>query len=244
MFFDDLVNGAPAWRARLDAAKAGHVEPFPWYPYDILGNTVHLGALLDDSRRPLLDAARGGRVADIGCADGDFGFLLESLGAQVDFVDFPPTNHNGMQGVRRLRHLLDSRADIHEIDLDSQFSLPAGRYDLIFFFGILYHLKNPFYVLERLARHSRHCLLSTRIARRMGGIEVDGLPLAYLLDPQECNDDATNFWIFSEAGLRRLADRAGFDVLACARVGDTQASEPAHPEHDERAFLLLESRHA
>ncbi len=123
--------------------------------------------------------------------------------------------------------------------------LPREQYGLVCLLGILYHLKNPFFVLETIARKSRYCLLSTRIARYGvdAGLEMENAPLAYLLSPDECNNDATNFWIFSFAGLLRLADRCGWRVLEQRRVGDTSASDPASPEHDERAFLLLESRH-
>jgi tRNA (mo5U34)-methyltransferase len=34
-------------------------------------------------------------------------------------------------------------------------------------------------------------------------------PSAYLLDPSESNDDATNYWMFSEVALRRQLHRPG-----------------------------------
>jgi tRNA (mo5U34)-methyltransferase len=135
---------------------------------------------------------------------------------------------------------------IHEVDLDSQFRLPRERYDLVCLLGILYHLKNPYFVLEQLARRTRYCVLSTRVARQTadGRVRLDGAPLAYLLAPDECNNDATNFWIFSMPGLLRLVDRCGWNVVAQRTVGDTRRSNPSANDHDERAFLLLESRHA
>lgn len=70
-----------------------------------------------------------------------------------------------MQGVKLLKEVLSSSVQIHEVDLDSQFSLPEKNYNLAFFLGILYHLKNPFYALEALSKSARYCLISTRIAR-------------------------------------------------------------------------------
>jgi hypothetical protein len=55
------------------------------------------------------------------------------------------------------------------------------------------------------------------------------------------NDDPTNYWIFSDAGLARLVDRTGWTVRAAMNVGDTTASRPDSNDHDERSFLLLES---
>jgi hypothetical protein len=89
-----------------------------WYGYDIMGNLVHLERLLAADRRRLLGSVKNRRIADIGCADGDLGFFMESLGCSVDFVDFPGTNWNGMRGVRRLKELLDSTAQVHEVNLD------------------------------------------------------------------------------------------------------------------------------
>jgi hypothetical protein len=63
-----------------------------------------------------------------------------------------------------------------------------------------------------------------------------------LLAPQECNNDDTNFWIFTDEGLKRLADRTGWKVLSYLTVGETKSSTPADPDRDERAFCLLERR--
>jgi tRNA (mo5U34)-methyltransferase len=163
----------------------------------------------------------------------------------VQIVDHAPTNFNGLRGARRLAQHLGSSVAIHDVDLDSYFALPDTQCDLIFFLGILYHLKNPFLVMESLSKVTRYLLVSTRIARfAPGGEAIKHLPVAYLLHPAEANNDSTNYWIFSETGLNRLFDRAGWDVLISHTVGDTKASDPARNDHDERCFALLVSRRA
>jgi hypothetical protein len=127
---------------------------------------------------------------------------------------------------------------------------------LAFFLGILYHLKNPLGALESLARSARYALVSTRIARYnlaptaptgddVNKVRVDlrSVPAAYLVDNFETNNDPTNYWMFSEAGLRRVLDRAGWDVLDFITLGNTATSDPATNEGDERAFCLVRSRH-
>lgn len=116
------------------------------------------------------------------------------------------------------------------------------QYGLTLFLGTLYHLKNPFTVLERLARHARYCLLSTRVASWSPDrtVELARVPVAYLVGPHECNGDTTNYWIFSPKGLIQLTERSGWRVLASMNTGATQ-SDPAAQEADERQFLLLES---
>jgi len=110
-----------------------------------------------------------------------------------------------MRGIDLLRDALGLSVGVHDIDLDGRFHLPRPDYRFAFFLGTLYHLKNPYYVLENLAWHADWCVLSTRIAQvtpRRTFIEED--PVAYLLDPREANNDPTNYWIFSPAGLLRL----------------------------------------
>src|SRR5262249_36994387 len=130
-----------------------------------------------------------------------------------------------------------------DVDLDSQFALPRSDYDIVLLLGILYHLKNPFYVLEKLAYASEFCLLSTRIAKFTpnGYVMLRDLPVAYLLDADEANHDPTNYWSLSEAGLRRLLSRTGWDVRAWVTLGDTVRSNPSSNDHDERAFCLIRS---
>jgi hypothetical protein len=160
----------------------------------------------------------------------------------VDVIDNEATNFNRLEGARILKEALQSSVSIRSIDLDSQFVLHGEKYDAVFLLGILYHLKNPFFALETLARMTRYCFVSTRIARQTpDGHPLSPYPVAYLLGPRECNDDNTNFWIFSEEGLKRLIDRTGWKLLSYVAVGDTTSSNPADSDRDERAFCLLQS---
>jgi tRNA (mo5U34)-methyltransferase len=230
--------------ARLSHARSQIGNGIAWYPYDILGNVFHLDSMLSCENRDLDRLTQGLPVADIGAADGDLAFALEDVGGwQLDIVDTAATNMNGLDGARALRDQLGSRVDIYDIDLDRQFRLPRDRYGLVFLFGILYHLQNPYYVMRELASRASHCLLSTRVARFAGPerIPIADLPVGYLVAPDETNNDPTNYWILSPAGLTRLVERTGWTVLEQLNVGDTLESDPSASEHDERMFMLLRS---
>ncbi len=202
----------------------------------------HLDRLLGGDMERLIRMASSGTVLDLGCGDGDLSFFLESVGCKVHAVDYRVTNHNHMMGVRALAKALNSRVEIHDIDIDSYFQLPAPKYGLTLFLGILYHLKNPFYALEYLALHSRYCILSTRIASSIPPHLPDARDFAgaYLLDTQELNRDCTNFWIFTETGLRRLLKRTGWRVITFITGGPT-VSDPWSLDRDQRIFCLAES---
>jgi len=240
------IDSAPV-EQRIKDVRTRFAKPgFEWYRYNSLTNLEHLKRLLGKSEDRVTEAGKLGGILDVGCGDGDLSFLFEAAGCRVDAVDHPVPNHNNMQAIRLLACELKSKIGIHEVDLDSQLSVPAGRYGLTIFLGLLYHLKNPLFALEQIARHSDYCLLSTRIARRLpGGAPIpEGQPLAYLLDSEELNRDDSNYWIFSEAGLRRILKRANWEIEEWRTTGDTKASDPVSLDHDERAFCLLRSHHS
>jgi hypothetical protein len=240
--FSGLVRKGLRFRRKFEQAKAlAGPRDFDWYPYDCFANLFYVQHLLHDAGLSLPEIIGGEPVLDIGAADGALSFFLESLGYRLEAWDHSGTNMNRMQGLRSLAQTLGSQVHIQDVDLDGRFEVTA-HYGAVLFLGTLYHLKNPFYALETLARHARFCFLSTRVARWSPGREVrlEHLPVAYLLDAEECNADATNYWIFSPPGLTLLARRAGWHICASATSGSSQ-SDPKTREGDERMFLLLRS---
>jgi tRNA (mo5U34)-methyltransferase len=216
-----------------------------WYPWDSLAAFDVVDGFLKGDIGELRRIAGHDPVLDVGCGDGDVAFFLESLGMKVDTIDHAPTNYNALVGVRTLKKLLNSNVGIHPVDLDHRPNLPGSHYGLAIMLGVLYHLKNPFLVLETLARHSRHILLSTRVASLTPDRKLNygALPMAYLVDEDELNHDPTNFWIFSEEGLKRIVRRSGWNILSYTTSGPPASSaDPVSPAGDVRAYILAESR--
>jgi SAM-dependent methyltransferase len=239
----ELCRIAGDFSATLQAAKQ-RIAPtdFDWYPYDSLSNLTTLDRLLGADNRRLLDLAAGKTILDIGCADGDLAFFLESLGCNAHVIDNPIANFNAMRAVRALKTELHSKIQIHEMDLDAQFRLPAETYGLAIFLGTLYHLKNPFHALETISRQARYCLLSTVVTEYIPGIydTVTASSVAYLADVYELNRDSTNYWVYSDAGLRRQLKRANWEICDYLLTGDRPVGDIA----GRRAFCLLRSRFA
>jgi SAM-dependent methyltransferase len=239
-----LVMEARRFGEHVTAVKEKLGDPgFEWYPHETLSAFVNLEKTLTGENRGLFSDS--GRVLDLGSQDGELAFFLESLGYQVVAADHPAYNHNGMRGIRALKQAMSSAVEIHEIDVDRPFTLPHDSYDLVVMLGVLYHLRNPFYVLEELARRTSRCLLSTRVARCYpdGSPMPAGMSLAYLLAENELNQDNSNYFIFNEAGLRVMLERAHWDVADYASLGETRLSDPVRLDRDERAFCLLRSRY-
>ena len=110
---------------------------------------------------------------------------------------------------------------------------------------MLYHLKNPYYILEMLARQCDYCVLSTRIANTLPrqGLNLGDSPVAYLLDEYELNHDDTNYWIFSDAGLRRLLKRTRWEICDWHVAGASGESDPNSLDRDQRVWCLIRSRY-
>ena len=227
-------------RTPLDSAE--------WYPWRSLSAMQMLERELGVNLGALQKMIGVKPVLDLGCGDGDIAFFLESLkmsGVRVDAVDHAPTNYNRMKGVRTLKRALGSNIGIHAVDLDSRPNLPCSNYGLAVMLGVLYHLKNPYLTLETLARSSRHLYLSTRIASLTPDrtLNFGAFPMAYLVDDRELNNDPTNFWIFSEVGLKRIVHRSGWNILKYSTLGrSASAADPVTDQGDVRAFILAESR--
>ena len=240
--FSALVRQGLRFRRKFeDAKRLIGPRDFDWYPYDCFANLFYLRQLMREAALPLDEIIGSEPVLDLGAADGALSFFLESLGHRAHAIDHSGTSINRMQGIHALAKELGSQVHIRDIDLDGSFEID-GQYGFALFLGTLYHLKNPFHALETLAKQARFCFLSTRVARVSPdhATRLDSVPIAYLLDTEECNADATNYWIFSPPGLKLLAQRTGWNICASvsSRVFD---SDPVTPEGDERMFLLLRS---
>jgi tRNA (mo5U34)-methyltransferase len=239
----DLLSRADAFRNILAEAKKEPPSEFGWYPYHTMVSLHHLAPILRKHFGAFERGLLSGPLLDAGCGDGELAYFFASLGIDVTAADNPPTNYNWMTGVRALHERLKLPVRIEELDLDSQFLLPASSYGMTLLLGTLYHLKNPFYVLETLAKSSRYCVLSTRIAAvTPSKTKIEKEPLAYLLDDREANDDSSNYWIFSPHGLLRLVKRTGWRVIGHTLTASKKRPSPADPEADSRMFLLLRSQ--
>ena len=129
-----------------------------WHEIEVAPGIVTPG---DDSNRmklPILDALglprdlRGKRALDIGTSDGYFAFELEKRGAEVTAIDFVPETYSGFATARKI---LGSRVDYR---MDNVYNLKPetyGRFDVVLFLGVLYHLRKPLAALDAIRSVTR-----------------------------------------------------------------------------------------
>ncbi len=92
-------------------------------------------------------------MLDIGAWDGWFTFEMERRGATVVAIDCwdNPRFHE-------MRRLLNSQVEYRLMDVYDVTPETVGRFDIVLFMGVLYHLKHPLLALERV------CAVTTDMA--------------------------------------------------------------------------------
>ncbi len=93
----------------------------------------------------LPDDLRGKRVLDIGAWDGWFSFECERRGAQVVAVDCVALNT-----FLEASELLNSKVEYLTLDVEELSAEKLGHFDIVLFFGVLYHLRHPLLGLEKV----------------------------------------------------------------------------------------------
>ncbi|MES1261568.1 MAG: DUF1698 domain-containing protein [Acidobacteriota bacterium] len=87
---------------------------------------------------------RGKRVLDVGAWDGWFSFECERRGAEVVAVDCVE-----LDTFLEAKQLLGSRVEYRTLDVTELSSRSLGTFDIVLFFGVLYHLRHPLLGLEK-----------------------------------------------------------------------------------------------
>src|SRR2546426_4157341 len=118
-------------------------------------------------RFPIPQDLTGRRVLDIGAWDGWFSFEMERRGAHVVAID-------SAEHTRFLvaRDLLQSKVEYYTADICRVRPQDFGRFDIVLFFGVLYHLKHPLLALENV------CDLTTDMAFVESYVTDDGSNLS------------------------------------------------------------------
>ena len=111
-----------------------------------------------------------------------------------------------------------------------------GKFDVVLFLGVLYHLKDPFLALRRLHTVTRdHAVVETVVVVVP---DHEHRALWQFFETTELNDDSTNWWAPNLAGLVALCRAAGFTNVTPTwyPLPDAPAS-PGHDIHYGRAVV-------
>ncbi|HEX4134120.1 MAG TPA: DUF1698 domain-containing protein [Bryobacteraceae bacterium] len=87
---------------------------------------------------------RGKRVLDVGAWDGWFSFECERRGAKVVAVDCI-----ALDTFHEAKELIGSQVEYLTLDVNELSARTLGTFDIVLFFGVLYHLRHPLLGLEK-----------------------------------------------------------------------------------------------
>jgi tRNA (mo5U34)-methyltransferase len=177
--------------------------------------------LLDTAEVP---ADLGGQsVLDIGTSNGGVAFEAERRGAsRVVAVDIYDDRHFGM---RPLADLFDSKVEYLQ---SSVYELPERldtTFDVVVFWGVLYHLRHPLLGLDALRRLTAGWA-SIETAVTIAGDDRPGT-LARFFGTDELAGDSSNWWAPSVDALHAWCRSAGFELSGVRLLPGADAPERA-----------------
>lgn len=185
-----------------------------WHSFDLPDGTRIEGVCSVEGLRERIEVhsipedLRGARVLDIGAWDGWYSFEMERRGAKVVAIDCwdNPLFH-------QVSAALKSCVEYRQMDVYDLSPQALGRFDIVLFMGVFYHLKHPLLALERV------CSVTTGMAvvdsfvlreEHRPGRMVETLPLMEFYEAEEFGGQSDNWCAPNLSGLMAMCRTAGF----------------------------------
>lgn len=168
----------------------------------------------------------GWRVLDVCCNAGFYSFELARRGAEVTAIDVEELylrQARWAAGVLGLQERIRfERMGVYEVG-----RLP-GRFDLVWFMGVFYHLRHPLLALDLLARRTARLLMFQTLTMPGNEVHPDtgdrplhdraafrapGWPTMAFVEHSFAGDPS-NWWVPNHAACEALLRASGLRVLA------------------------------
>ena len=162
---EQLVRSHKHWKHSFEIIP-GVVTPGDW-------GFTNSANQLDEIYRVPRDL-RGLRALDIGALDGVHSFELERRGAQVTAIDIQSPDVTGFNIAKKI---IDSKVEYIQGSVYELKTLLRDKYDIVLFFGVWYHLKNPVRAFDEVAAVMKsEGTLYAEGEALLDYVEVDGQP--------------------------------------------------------------------
>jgi tRNA (mo5U34)-methyltransferase len=186
-------------------------------------------AWLDELGLP--QSCAGQRVLDVGCRDGFFAFEMERRGAGVLAMDYTRADATGFA---LAAELLGSRVEHRLENVYNVKPEALGRFDMVLFLGVLYHLRDPVRALDAIRSVCRPgALLFVESVCEPPPAADASLPLWRFSRGDSFRGDGTTKWLPTVAGLEAVVGDCQFEVLTAAARGE-RCALAARAIEDER----------
>jgi tRNA (mo5U34)-methyltransferase len=209
-------------RASSPDQLRAEAEKITWYHTMDLGSLRTKGPDKTPSQLRRLcmpDSLEGMTVLDVGAWDGFYSFEAERRGAKRVLA----TDHQawrsreafgwgtGKAGFELARRTLGSRVEDLEIDVYDISPQKVGMFDIVFFLGVLYHLKDPLGALERMASVTNKLLIVETAVDLMRLRR----PAMAFYPSTELDGDPTNWFGPNVACVEAMLRACGFPRAHC-----------------------------
>jgi tRNA (mo5U34)-methyltransferase len=202
-----------AWKREFEASGW-------WHSFELPDGTVIEGRcnLVGLKQRlanfPVPADLTGKRVLDIGTWDGWYAFELAKRGAEVVAIDCwdNPRFHEMRRRLNLERQVQYRVMDVYDIAPEV-----LGRFDVVMFLGVLYHLKHPLLALERVCSVTRDLACVDSFVLK----DADRLVMEFF-ETDEFGGQTDNWVAPSTACLAAFCRTAGFARVE--QVGDLHFS--------------------
>jgi tRNA (mo5U34)-methyltransferase len=199
-----------------------------WFSFDFPDGTKVEGVSTLEIQKKRIEAfpipadLTGKRVLDIGTWDGWFAFEMERRGADVVAVDCWDNPR-----FREAHRRLSSRVDYRLLDMYELTPERIGRFDVVIFMGVLYHLKHPLLALELV------CALTTGMAavdsfvvkeEHRPGADIASRPFMEFYENDELGGQIDNWCGPTVPCLLAMCRTAGFARVELQAIPEHSAS--------------------
>ncbi len=205
----------------VTAQTGSAIQDIKWFHRINLGDTVTPG--IDDSQEKLRRLAippdlAGKTFLDVGAWDGFFSFEAERRGAARvlatdSFVWQGKVPGYSKAGFDYARQTLGSKVESMLIDPFDLSPQRVGQWDVVLLAGVVYHVKNPWMLIERAASVTRELL----IVETVTGLNFWPRP-AIAIYGEGFAGDKTNFCAPNVPALRVMLRDCGFsDIMPLSK---------------------------
>lgn len=155
-----IAAGDPGFEERVQRLADRVHSRFRYHSIELPDGSVLPGLQSVEHLRWRLDLfglpedLRGKRVLDVGAWDGWFSFECERRGAEVVAVDCIP-----LDTFHEAKDLIGSKVEYLTLDVNELSARKLGTFDIVLFFGVLYHLRHPLLGLEKAVELSTDLVL-------------------------------------------------------------------------------------
>ena len=203
-----LIDSVPHWYHRFEFAP-GIVTPG-----------------MNDSQTALaqleLPADLSGlRVLDIGARDGFFSFECERRGAaEVVPIDYVPAEETGFPVAKQI---LGSRLNLIHDNIYNLSPARYGRFDIVLFLGLLYHLPDPMRALDIISEMMNvngTLYMETVVIDEQLPSEIANRALMEFYPGSSKDNDRSNYWGITEQCARAMLHENRFACKTTRRNGE------------------------